>query len=52
MIRDIDRYFEQLESELQTCFTIASEARKNGADPSLSPEILPARDLAERVENL
>ncbi|MGZ4908099.1 MAG: DNA polymerase II large subunit [Halobacteriota archaeon] len=52
MIKDIDRYFEQLESELQTCFTIASEARKNGGDPSLSPEILPARDLAERVENL
>lgn len=52
MIRDINEYFEKLESELQTCFTIASEARKNGEDPSLSPEILPARDLAERVENL
>ncbi|MGZ4847723.1 MAG: DNA polymerase II large subunit, partial [Halobacteriota archaeon] len=52
MIKDIHHYFEQLESELETCFTIASEARKNGEDPSLSPEILPARDLAERVENL
>ena len=52
MIRDINEYFVKLESELQTCFTIASEARKNGEDPSLSPEILPARDLAERVENL
>jgi len=52
MIKDINHYFEQLESELETCFTIASEARKNGEDPSLSPEILPARDLAERVENL
>ena len=52
MIKDINHYFEQLESELEACFTIASEARKNGEDPSLSPEILPARDLAERVENL
>ena len=52
MIKGINHYFEQLESELETCFTIASEARKNGEDPSLSPEILPARDLAERVENL
>ncbi|MDD1725911.1 MAG: hypothetical protein LUQ34_03415, partial [Euryarchaeota archaeon] len=52
MIRDISEYFEKLEAELQACFAIASEARKNGEDPSLSPEILPARDLAERVENL
>ena len=52
MIRDINEYFEKLEAELQACFAIASEARKNGEDPSLSPEILPARDLAERVENL
>src|SRR5450756_2964775 len=52
MIRDISEYFEKLETELQACFAIASEARKNGEDPSLSPEILPARDLAERVENL
>ena len=52
MTKDISAYFQRLESELQACFTIASEARKNGEDPSLSPEILPARDLAERVENL
>jgi len=52
MIKDIGRYFEELERELQTCFAIASEARKNGDDPSRSPEILPARDLADRVENL
>jgi DNA polymerase II large subunit len=52
MMDNINYYFEELESELQKCFTIASEARKNGEDPSLSPEILPARDLAERVENL
>jgi len=52
MIKDINHYFEQLESELEACFTIASEARKNGEDPSSLPKILPARDLAERVENL
>ena len=52
MTNNINEYFGRLESELNSCFKVASEARKRGEDPAPYPEILPARDLAERVENL
>ncbi len=52
MTNHINEYFDRLESELNSCFKVAAEARTRGEDPAPHPEILPARDLAERVENL
>lgn len=45
-------YFDALENDLQHAIEIASAARSCGGDPQPHPEIPPARDLAERVENL
>ncbi len=46
------RYFESLETEAEACFALAARARARGIDPSLEVEILPAEDLASRVERL
>ncbi|MDI6860042.1 MAG: DNA polymerase II large subunit, partial [Methanocellales archaeon] len=48
----IKSYFHSLEAELQHCIKIAREAKMRGADPTPHPEILLAKDLAERVESL
>jgi DNA polymerase II large subunit len=46
------RYFENLEKEVSIAYGIAEKARAKGSDPELTPEIPPAKDLAERVEGL
>ena len=46
------RYFENLEKEVSVAYRIAEKARAKGHDPELTPEIPPAKDLAERVEGL
>jgi len=48
----MDEYFESLEKEANIAYAVAKEARKQGRDPELVPEIPPAKDLAERVEGL
>jgi DNA polymerase II large subunit len=45
-------YFEQLQHDIDACYTIAQNARKTGHDPELSVEIPQALDLAARVEQL
>ncbi len=48
----IKQYFDSLQSEVDKCYAIAKEARKEGYDPELNVEILQAEDLASRVEGL
>jgi DNA polymerase II large subunit len=45
-------YFQQLQNDIDTCYTIANSARKRGFDPELTVEIPQALDLAARVEEL
>ncbi|UZE92231.1 MAG: DNA polymerase II large subunit [Methanosarcinales archaeon] len=45
-------YFNSLEAGLERAMQVAKEARSMGADPETYPEIPPAKDLADRVENL
>ena len=45
-------YFEMLEKKTEELYDIAREARKQGKDLELVPEIPLAKDLAERVEGL
>ncbi|QSG07413.1 DNA-directed DNA polymerase II large subunit [Halapricum desulfuricans] len=52
-MREVDeRYFQTLESELETAIEIANEARERGGDPEPEVEIPTARDMADRVENI
>ncbi|MHB8632967.1 MAG: DNA polymerase II large subunit [Thermoplasmatota archaeon] len=43
-------YFAALLAEAMRCYQIARDARSQGKDPSLDVEIVPAEDLAARVE--
>ncbi|RZN61861.1 MAG: DNA polymerase II large subunit [Methanonatronarchaeia archaeon] len=45
-------YYELLEKEFKEAYRVAENARETGLDPKNEVEILPADDLAERVENL
>ena len=47
---EMEAYFEDLEKKADTCYTLVEKVRKAGFDPSTSPEIPRAKDLAERVE--
>ena len=49
---DDERYFERLESELDTAMHVAQKARQQGGDPTTDVEIPAARDMADRVENI
>ncbi|WP_254272795.1 DNA polymerase II large subunit [Haloarcula marina] len=47
-----ERYFETLETELETAMSVAERARERGGDPKPEVEIPTARDMADRVENI
>ncbi|RQH00776.1 DNA polymerase II large subunit [Natrarchaeobius oligotrophus] len=47
-----ERYFERLESQLETAFDVAERAKERGADPEPEVEIPVAKDMADRVENI
>jgi len=47
-----NEYLSVLEKHLLSLYTLASQARSEGLDPSLEPEPYVARDLAEMVEGL
>ncbi|MDC0161568.1 hypothetical protein OAI71_01725, partial [Marine Group III euryarchaeote] len=47
---EMKAYFEDLEKKADTCYSLVEKVRKAGFDPSDSPEIPRAKDLAERVE--
>ncbi|KYK25030.1 hypothetical protein AYK26_02440 [Euryarchaeota archaeon SM23-78] len=46
------KYFEQLEKATLEAYKIASKARSKGYDPSTKPEVVLAKNLAERVIGL
>jgi DNA polymerase II large subunit len=47
-----DEYFSVLKSELQKAYSIATEARSKGFDPSSEVEVKIAKDVAARVEGI
>jgi DNA polymerase large subunit len=47
-----ERYFDELEAELDRAMAVANEARERGGDPTPEVEIPTARDMADRVENI
>jgi DNA polymerase II large subunit len=47
-----ERYFETLETELDSAMRVAQRAREKGGDPKPEVEIPTARDMADRVENI
>lgn len=50
--KEMQGYFDELEDRLREAMLIAEEARSRGDDPTPHIEIPPAKDLADRVENL
>jgi len=49
---DMQKYFSDLQREIDICYKIAEAARKKGLDPEKKVEIPQALDLAARVEQL
>ncbi|OJI08167.1 DNA polymerase II large subunit [Candidatus Micrarchaeum sp.] len=49
---DIHEYFSELNKNFEKAFSVATEAKKKGYDPEPFVEILPAPDLATRVEGI
>ena len=50
--KDMQKYFDELESGCMKEFRIASDARKKGYDGADKPEIILAKNMAERVVGL
>ncbi len=48
----MDKYFEELHRRFEAAYAIAGEARKANWDPSPEVEIIPAQDMAARVEGI
>jgi len=49
---DMRSYFSRLQDDIESCYSIAGEARERGLDPELKVEIPRALDIALRVEQL
>ena len=49
---NIEEYFKALSTEFDSIYNIAQKARSKGFDPKTNVEIIPASDLAKRVEGL
>ncbi|HYA57994.1 MAG TPA: DNA polymerase II large subunit [Thermoplasmata archaeon] len=48
----MEPYFRAIESEVDRAYEIAEQARREGLDPELHPEVPRAQDMATRVEKL
>lgn len=48
----VARIFEQLNTEVQSCYALAQQAKNVGVDPDLTVKIPLAKNMAERVEGL
>ncbi|MFH1471119.1 MAG: DNA polymerase II large subunit, partial [Candidatus Micrarchaeota archaeon] len=48
----MEKYFEELQKRFESAYAIANEARKTNWDPSPEVEIIPAQDMAARVEGI
>ncbi len=49
---NLEEYFAQLSNDFQKGYEVAKKARSIGFDPTTEVEIIPASDLAKRVEGL
>jgi DNA polymerase II large subunit len=49
---NMQKYFSDLQRDIDACYNIANTARKKGLDPEFEVEIPQAADLAARVEQL
>ena len=49
---EMQKYFLELQKNIDACYDISEKARKKGLDPEKKVEIPQARDLADRVEQL
>ncbi len=52
MSKEMQKYFSDLQKEIDNAYNIAKKARKKGLDPEKTVEIPQALDLAQRVEEL
>jgi len=52
MSRAMELYFNQIQEQVDRCYSIAEEARQKGLDPEVEVESPQAKDLAGRVEKL
>jgi len=52
MSRTMELYFNQIQEQVDRCYSIAEHARQKGLDPELEVESPQAKDLAGRVEKL
>ena len=50
--KEMEKYFSNLQKEIDNCYKIAKKAREKGLDPEKKVEIPQALDLAQRVEEL
>jgi len=50
--KEMQKYFLDLQKNIDICYKISEEARKKGLDPEQKVEIPQAQDLASRVEQL
>ena len=48
----MEKYFENIDKDLQRTYKVAMDARKKGYDPIPKVEIPIAKDMAERVEGI
>jgi DNA polymerase II large subunit len=48
----VESYLRAIESEVDRAYAVAEQARKEGYDPEVVPEIPRAQDMASRVEKL
>jgi DNA polymerase II large subunit len=50
--KNMQKYFEQVDKQVNAAYTIAKKARSKGYDPSEDVEVPLAKNMAERVEGL
>ena len=48
--KEMEKYFEDLETGCQKVYKVALEARKKGYDPKEAPEVILAKNMAESVD--
>ena len=52
MSKEMEKYFSDIQTQVDQCYSIAEKARQKGRDPELFVESPQAKDLAGRVEKL
>jgi len=50
--KDIEKYFDNIDQEVKTAYSLAKKARKKGYDPEDDVSLPLAKNMAERIEGL